>query len=77
MVACADVQFLGRRSGTSARGPWYQISFMSEGQPLEMRSDPDAFSRCDGLKLGDEMKVYVSIRRYQNDWLPRIENIEY
>lgn len=76
MVSVASVQYLGKRSGTSERGPWYQISVLADGEPFEMRCDPEVFTLCDQKKLGDDLKIYISMRRYQNNWIPRVQNVE-
>lgn len=75
MNLVTDGKYVGCKMGSSKNGNWYQLSFVSDGDPFTIRCTDQAYNDAQSLDFGSDMQIEVNLRKYQNDWLPRIERI--
>ena len=75
MLTQGIAQFIGRRSGQGQRGPWYQISIVSEGEPVSLRCSPNVYDECGNLEFGDEISFNLNSRLYDHQWVLSISSL--
>lgn len=68
MLGKCHGQYIGRNSGTSQRGPWYQISVVTDGEPYTLRCRPHVFERAGAFNFGDEFDFDIELRVYDRSW---------
>lgn len=72
----AYVKFLGVSTGESARGKFYNFSFMVDGDTMQIRCSEEVAMKASKLNFGDEVSIKLELKNYRGDWYPRISDIE-
>lgn len=70
------VKFLGVSSGTSSRGPYYNIEVHNNEGSLRLRCNEVVFNKGMRIEFGQDVTIHLRLRMYQGTVLVSVEDIE-
>lgn len=75
MVTKGTAQFIGRKTGQGQRGPWYQISLVTDGEPVTLRCSPHVYDQCGSCDFGEEIDFLLESRLFDRQWVLSISSL--
>lgn len=75
MVTVGNAKYIGRRSGATERGTWYQISIVYDGEPVSLRCRPAVYEACGNLDFGEDIAFNLESRLFNRDWVLQIVSL--
>ena len=69
-------KFLGVSSGTSSKGPYYNVEVHGESGSIRLRCNEDVFNKGMRIQFGQDVTLHVTLRMYQGSVLVMADGIE-
>lgn len=70
------VKFLGVSSGTSSRGPYYNIEFYLNQASIRCRCTAEVFETGMRIPFGADVTIKLGLRMYQGSCIIQVTGIE-
>lgn len=77
MIVRTDAKYLGKKKRQNKEGKdWFQLSVLSDGEPVSLRCSQDVFNKIDAFIFGDDVTLVIDLRQWGRDWVPQVAFFE-